>query len=37
MSVSRYDARNYHIAINVSRFTSEEVATFLAENLRKKL
>lgn len=35
--VSRYDARNYHIAINVSRFTPEEVATLLAENLRKKL
>lgn len=35
--VSRYDARNYDLVINVSRFTSEEVATFLADNLRKKL
>ena len=35
--VSRYDARNYDLVINVSRFTSEEVAAFLAENIRKKL
>lgn len=35
--VSRYDARNYDIVINVSRFTPEEVASFLAENIRKKM
>ena len=35
--VSRYDARNYDLVINVSRFTSEEVATFLADNIQKKL
>lgn len=35
--VSRYDARNYDLVINVSRFTSEEVAALLADNLRKKL
>jgi len=35
--VSRYDARNYDIVINVSRFTPEEVAFFLAENIRKKM
>ena len=33
--VSRYDARNYDFVTNVSRYTTEEVATFLAENLRK--
>ena len=35
--VSRYDAHNYDIVINVSRFTPEEVAAFLAENIRKKM
>ena len=35
--VSRYDARNYDIVLNVSRFTPEEVATFLAENQRKMI
>ena len=35
--VSRYDARNYDIVINVSRFTPEEVAAFLAENIWKKM
>lgn len=35
--VSRYDARNYDIVINVSRFTPEEVAAFLAENIQKKM
>ena len=35
--VSRYDAHNYDIVINVSRFTPEEVASFLAENIRKKM
>ena len=33
--VSRYDARNYDFVTNVSRYTTEEVATFLVENLRK--
>lgn len=33
--VSRYDARNYDFVTNVSRYTTEEVASFLAENLRK--
>ena len=37
VGVSRYDVRNYDIAINVSRFTTEEVASFLAGNLRKKM
>ncbi len=37
VGVSRYDARNYDFAINVSRFTTEEVASFLAGNLRKKM
>lgn len=35
--VSRYDARNYDLVINVSRFSSDEVATFLAENILKKM
>ncbi len=35
--VSRYDARNYDLVINVSRFTPETVADSLAENVRKKL
>lgn len=35
--VSRYDAHNYDLVINVSSFSSEEVAAFLADNLRKKL
>ena len=36
--VSRYDARNYDIVINVSRFTTpEEVAAILAENMRKRI
>lgn len=33
--VSRYDARNYDFVTNVSRYTTEEVATILVENLRK--
>jgi cytidylate kinase len=33
--VSRYDARNYDFVTNVSRYTTEVVATILAENLRK--
>lgn len=35
--VSRYDARNYDSTINVSRFTTETVADFLAVNIRKKM
>ena len=34
---SRYDARNYDITINVSPFTTESVAAFLAENIRRKM
>jgi cytidylate kinase len=33
---SRYDARNYDIVINVSGFTTDQVAQFLAENVLKK-
>lgn len=35
--VSRYDARNYDLVTNVSRFTPEKVASFLVENMRKVL
>lgn len=35
--VSRYDARNYDLVINVSPFTPEAVAAFLAENIRRKM
>lgn len=35
--VSRYDARNYDLVINVSRFTTETIADFLAVNIRKKM
>lgn len=35
--VSRYDARNYDLVINVSRFTTETVADFLAVIIRKKM
>ncbi len=34
--VSRYDARNYDFVINVSHLTTDDVAKFLAENIRKK-
>ena len=34
---SRYDARNYDLTINVSPFTTESVAAFLAENIRRKM
>ena len=34
--VSRYDARNYDMVINVSGFTTDQVAQFLAENVRRK-
>ena len=33
---SRYDARNYDMVINVSGFTTDQVANFLAENVRRK-
>lgn len=33
---SRYDARNYDMVINVSGFTTGQVARFLAENVRRK-
>ena len=33
--VSRYDARNYDFVFNVSRFSTDLVAQFLAENIRK--
>ena len=34
--VSRYDARNYDMVINVTPFTTDQVAQFLAENVRRK-
>ena len=34
--VSRYDARNYDLVINVTPFTTDQVAQFLAYNLRLK-
>ena len=33
---SRYDARNYDLVINVTPFSTDQVAQFLAENIRKK-
>ena len=36
-SASRYEVRNYDFTINVSKFTIEEVAQRLAENIRHKL
>ena len=33
---SRYDARNYDMVINVSSFSTDQVARFLAENVRRK-
>ena len=33
---SRYDARNYDLVLNVSGFTTDQVAQFLAENVRRK-
>lgn len=35
-SASRYDARNYNLTIDVSRFTTEEAAQYLAENIKSK-
>lgn len=34
--VSRYDARNYDFVINVTPFTTDQVAKFLANNIRLK-
>lgn len=34
---SRYDARHYDIALNVTGLTADSVAAFLAENIRKKM
>ena len=34
--ISRYDARNYDLVLNVSGFTTEQVAQFLAQNIRLK-
>lgn len=34
--ISRYDARNYDLVINVTPFTTDQVAQFLAYNLRLK-
>ena len=34
--VSRYDARNYDFAVNVTQLTAEQVAQFLADNILKK-
>lgn len=34
--VSRYDARNYDFVINVSQLTTDSVAAFLADNIRKR-
>ena len=34
--VSRYDARNYDFVFNVSQFSTDLVAHFLADNIRKK-
>lgn len=34
---SRYDARNYDLVVNVTPYTIEDVASSLAENVRKKM
>ena len=33
---SRYDARNYDFVLNVTKMPTDEVAQFLAENIRRK-
>ena len=33
---SRYDARNYDFVINVSPFTTDQIAKFLAHNIQLK-
>ena len=35
-NVSRYDARNYDFTINVSNYTTEQVAQFITHNVRLK-
>lgn len=34
---SRYDTRNYDVSLNVSHFSIEEVVSFLAENIRRRM
>lgn len=34
---SRYDTRNYDISLNVSRYSIDEVANFLADHVRKRM
>ena len=34
---SLYDTRNYDFSINVSRLNAEGVATFLADNIRRRM
>ena len=34
--VSRYDARNYDFVINVSHFSTDGVARFIADNIKKR-
>lgn len=36
-SSSIYDTRNYDLSINVSHYSAEDVATFLAENIRQRM
>jgi cytidylate kinase len=33
---SRYDARNYDVVLNVTGFTTDQVAQFIAENVRRR-
>ena len=34
---SRYDARNYDMTLNVGHFGADSVATFLAENIKRRM
>lgn len=34
---SLYDTRNYDFALNVSHFNADSIATFLAENIRRRM
>lgn len=36
-SSSIYDCRNYDFSINVSHYSAEDIATFLAENIRRRM
>lgn len=36
-SSSLYDCRNYDFSINVSHYSAEDIATFLAENIRLRM